>query len=239
MNIMTDISISITSEEVIQSMTLGKRDNSWMRQEIDKAVQIAQNLWNPAIVYAWADVKEISGQSLTLVNHNNSKSVILHIGPHVNLMIKAQKAFISVNTIGEELDRHVKELNRRNDRIGAFLLDSAGVVALSKVGDAASRIAEKQAIDRGWGTGARLSPGSLTGWPIEDQHPLCSLLLLKNSGIRLNEHNILIPFKSASGMIGIGPEYREQKVSSVCRLCIHKNTCWRSTELVCGDLNQD
>jgi hypothetical protein len=227
MNILTNISLEISAGEVMQSLSRGQRDAAWMMAEAETSVEKARKLWQPKIVYAWADVPEVRGESLALLPENRAESLLLHIGPHADLMAKAERAFISVSSIGDELDEQVRELNQKGEILTAFLLDCAGVVALDKVGSAAAELAEKEAAERGWGVGDRLSPGSLQGWPMEGQHELCSLLPLEDAGISLSEQGILRPFKSASGMIGIGPEYSGKKTGSVCRFCLHQNNCWR------------
>jgi len=223
--ILTDIPICITIEEIIRSISQGKHDLSRIYPEIEKAVEKAEKLWQPKIVYKWINVKQVKGESLILLPENKTKPVILNLGQHAGLMKKAKMAFICVNSIGQELDNQVQKLNKKGKPLDAYLLDSAGVAALSKVDDTASALAEKEAAYRDWGVGARLSPGSLQGWPVEDQHILCSLLPLKDSGIKLNEYGVLIPFKSASGMIGIGPGYTRQKTGSACRFCTRRHNC--------------
>ncbi len=101
------------------------------------------------------------------------------------------------------------------------------MVALGKVGDTAARMAEDRAREMGWGGGARLAPGSLVGWDTARQTEICALLPLDATDIRLTDSGLIVPFKSASGRIGLGPGYRDTTVGSVCALCRLKDGCWR------------
>ncbi|GBC62260.1 hypothetical protein DENIS_3229 [Desulfonema ishimotonii] len=227
MEILKNIPIELTPREVMASLSQGKRDPSWMIEPAEKAVEMARDLWEPLIIYDWLRVDGVDGENVNVASDNPGHSVSLHMGPHAGLTEKAEMALVSINSIGEKLDEKVRELNQSGETLLGYLLDSVGVMALSKVGDAASALAEKEAEERGWGVGARLSPGSLVGWPVEGQHQLCGLLPMEKAGLELNSGGIIIPFKSASGFIGMGPEYKSAKVGSVCKFCMHKETCWR------------
>ncbi|MFO7636656.1 MAG: vitamin B12 dependent-methionine synthase activation domain-containing protein [Clostridia bacterium] len=65
-----------------------------------------------------------------------------------------------------------------------------------------------------------MNPGSLEGWPIEEQASLFSLIgdVRENTGIELTESYLMIPQKSVSGILF--PSDREY---SNCKLCQRKN----------------
>ena len=227
MAIRIDIPIEITALEVSQALCRGRRDASWMQEQVEEAVEQARKLWSPCMVYEWIDILSVTGEAVRVRSQSLDAEVILNIGPHTHLVKPALKAFISVNTIGPRLDETVGILNRQGEMLAAYLMDSVGVVALSKVSDAANRMVETYAGELGWGVGDRLSPGSLKGWPTSGQREICALLDLNHAGLSLSDSGLLVPFKSASGFIGIGPEYKRQSVGSVCSLCNLKETCWR------------
>lgn len=230
MGILADIDIDVTAEEVVISLSQGRRDATWMIDEAKQALNAARDLWEPMIVFGWFRVAAVGKEMVALESMDGGIPVELSLGPHAGLMAPSTVALVSVNTIGEKLDGRVRALNHEGRSLAAYLLDSVGVVALSKVGDAASSLAEAEAECRRWGVGPRLSPGSLVGWPVEGQHQLCALLDLEAAGLRLTEHAVIIPFKSASGLIGLGPKFNSKKVGSVCRFCMHRETCWRRRE---------
>lgn len=106
--------------------------------------------------------------------------------PIPNLLERAELVLISVVTIGAQMDEHIRALNKFGQILESYLFDSIGVVALSKVGKAVRRLAETEADSRGWGVGDALGPGSLKGWPIEEQMNLCTLLPLKQINVKLH-----------------------------------------------------
>lgn len=227
MNLLTDISIKVTPQEVLQPLCRGRRDPSWMLDEAKVAIETALDLWLPVIVFDWVRVLGRNGETITVLTERTGQKTNLQIGPHAHLLSNAEMALVSTNSIGAKLDKKVNELNQKGENLAAYILDSVGVVGLSKVGSAASALAEQEAARRYWGVGPRLSPGSLKGWSMEGQHDLCSMLPLEQGGLKLNQNGLIIPFKSASGLIGLGPEYQSSRVGSVCNLCEHKDSCWR------------
>ena len=114
--------------------------------------------------------------------------------------------------------------------MAAYMLDSAGVVALGAVGEALRCLVEDTAAELGWGVSPSLSPGSLVGWALRDQQALCSLLPLEDIGVHLTRRCVLQPQKSASGLVGLGPGYDTARVGSVCKYCALQKTCWRRRE---------
>jgi hypothetical protein len=227
MPILSDIEIEVTAEEVARSLNRGRVVSEPMMRKTKEALDLARDLWEPVSVFDWIDVGAVEDKSILFFSANQNREVRLHVGPHADLLAKASIALVSVHSIGPKLDEAVRQLNSGGENLLAYLLDSVGVVALGRVGDIVRCVAESEAKARGWGVGVNLSPGSLVGWPLGDQVDLVSLLPLDRVGIVINESGILVPFKSVSAVIGLGPTYTSKKVGSVCRFCMHKQTCWR------------
>ena len=82
-----------------------------------------------------------------------------------------------------------------------------------------------EATARGLGTGMRASPGQ-EGWSIWQQQMLFGLLSAEEIGVRLTESCLMLPRKSVSFVIGLGPEMRPDAVT--CDFCSKRNRCrWR------------
>ncbi len=227
MPVLSDIPIELDAREVVLALHQGKKVPPSLVSETRTAISKSRPWMHPRALYAWVSVREVAGEKVVLQPANGNQHVSLNLGPHADLMTAAELALVSVVTIGGELNRQVDALNKAGEFLGAYLIDSIGVVALAEVGKTVRRYAEEQAAARGWGVSAALAPGSLQGWPIEGQFDLCSLLPLDEIDVRLNESGVLVPFKSASSLIGTGRRYRSQKVGSVCRFCMRADTCWR------------
>jgi hypothetical protein len=227
MNIIKDFKIEFTAEEVLSSQGKSKSVSDIIQTATDEAVDLAYQLINPVLLYDWFNVISLEEKHVTLKAKDSGKEKRIFVGPYVNELKEAQEVMIEVHTIGPTLEEKVQALNDSCEMLPAYLLDCAGVVALGKVNVNAHRMIEQVAAEKEWGVGASLSPGSLRGWPVNRQHELCSMLELDQINVQVNNSNLLIPLKSVSSMIGIGPEYTRKKVGSMCHLCNLKDTCWR------------
>ncbi len=227
MPVLTDMEIKLDAREVVLALHQGKKAPKALVDETKDAIAQSQDLVHPRALYEWVKVVGVNGEQVLLTPGNGDGDAVLKLGPHADLMAKAELALISIVTIGGEIDEHIDMLNKSGKLLEAYLLDSVGVVALAEVGKAVREYAEKEAASRGWGVGASLAPGSLQGWPIEGQFDLCALLPLDEIDVHLSESGVLVPFKSASGLIGMGRGYSAKIVGSVCRFCIRAETCWR------------
>ena len=226
MPILKDIPINLTPREVIASPQEQIRPG--LLRDAEEALALGATLWAPAAVYDLFDVLGVEGRQVHLSSPSNGGGrTLLHVGPKADLLQPARKVLVSVGTIGPALEHRVHELNTAREALKAYMLDSAGVVALGSVGEAVRCLAEEKAEELGWGVSPSLSPGSLVGWPLRGQRELCNLLDLGDIGVQLNNHYVLEPHKSASGLIGLGPGYESTSVGSVCKYCALQETCWR------------
>jgi hypothetical protein len=222
MPILRNIPVALTTEQVIASG--GRKPNRpELIQQAEEAIALGRTLWQPVAIYEWFDVEAVEGEQV----HLREPAASLHIGPKAHLLTSAQRVLVSVVTIGSALEQRVHELQTAGDIVEAYLLDSAGVVALGAAGETMRCEAEETAAELGWGVSPSLSPGSLVGWSVRGQRELCALLPLDEIDVRLNKHCVLEPHKSASGLIGLGPGYETDKVGSVCKYCALQKTCWR------------
>ncbi len=230
MPVLSDMEIELDAREVVLALHQGKKAPEALIGETSDAIAQLQNLIHPRAFYEWVKALGVDGAQVLLAPGNGGRNAILRLGPHADLMAEAELALISIVTIGNNLDERVYELNKSGELLEAYLLDSVGVVALAEVGNAIRKYAEMEAASRGWGVSASLAPGSLQGWPLMGQFDLCTLLPLDNIDVYLNESGVLLPFKSASSLIGMGRGYGSKQVGSVCRFCLCAETCWRRRE---------
>lgn len=230
MPILQDVPIALTAEEIIASPGSGPIKPSLLRHA-ERAIALGQELWQPRALYDWFDVDTVDGE-LVALSSSNGAGAELHIGPKADLLAPARRVLVSVVTIGPALEQRVQELQASGDAMTAYMLDSAGVVALGAVGEALRCLVEDTAAELGWGVSLSLSPGSLVGWALRDQRALCSLLPLDEIGVHLTRRCVLEPHKSASGLVGLGPDYDSTSVGSACKFCALQKTCWRRREEV-------
>jgi hypothetical protein len=221
----------LTGEGLVTSLTKGRRLSAELIQDAEEAIAVGQTLWQPRAVYDWFDVRGIEGETLHLAARDGTgREATLHIGPKADLLAAAERVLASVSTIGPALEQRVHELGAAREGMKSYMLDTVGVLAVGAVGTAIRHMAEESAAQLGWGLSPSLAPGSLVGWSVRGQRELCSLLPLDSISVQLNSQCVLMPQKSASGLIGLGPGYGSTHVGSVCKYCAISDTCWRRRE---------
>jgi hypothetical protein len=220
MPILKDIKLHISIDELLRAQGSAAQRPA-IYETARWAIAEAQRLAEPAAVWALLPVHQVDGERARV------GEAWLRVGSHADLLAPARQALVSVATIGPALEAEERRLVQEGSLLEGFMLDSAGVLALAAVGHSLSRLAEALAAQREWGVSLALAPGSLVGWPVYDQKALCSLLDLAAVGVTLNSSQVLVPHKSASRMVGLGPGYTARQVKSACRFCPQRETCWR------------
>jgi hypothetical protein len=216
--VLTGIDLDLGFEEFLESAGDSLRRPA-MHEGARHALAGAASLIAPAMAYDWYPLGALDRHTAEV------GGVIFRLGRHAELLGPACSAFVAVVTIGRELESSSRELQASGRALDAFLLDAAGVFVVGKLIAMAHSIVEKDAAERGWGVGAELAPGQLSGWDIAEQKLVGRLLDLEAIGVRVTESGMLVPQKSASIMVGIGPDYESSEVRSPCEYCDISDSC--------------
>ncbi len=136
----------------------------------------------------------------------------------------SREVAMAVCTLGPTLESRVREMFEE-DPVRALALDGAGVAALRRVSESVVRRIREQASSKGWGSGMRAQPGQ-EGWSIRQQQVIFDLVPAERIGVSLTESSLMIPQKSVSLVIGMGPDMRPDGVA--CDFCSKRGRCpWR------------
>ncbi|MCM8761480.1 MAG: hypothetical protein NC938_07280 [Candidatus Omnitrophica bacterium] len=135
----------------------------------------------------------------------------------------ANKVHIFLVTIGGLIEKAASRSMKIGDYLGGYLLDRIGSLAVESLAknfedDLRASCAAKEA-----SVSIRMSPG-YCDWPIEEQFKLAKLLKFSRAGVRLNESCMMIPRKSISAIVGVGPKGLFRYRKSPCAACA-KKTC--------------
>lgn len=218
MTVLTDIHLALRAEEFLEVQGAALRRPN-MRDAALRALDRAAEIVAPAVVYDYFKVEACSGSQVRVAG------VSFNLGRHAELLASAQEVLLAVATIGPQLEEEARVLQKAGQVLDAFLLGEAGVFAVGKLVEGCHGIVEMEAASRGWGVGAELAPGQLAGWAIAEQRLLCRLLDVAAIGVRVTDAGVLVPQKSASLMIGMGPEYESAVVHSPCKYCAMGDAC--------------
>jgi len=226
MPIIRDMPITITLDEILFRQTKGKPTEA-VQTMAEWAIERAGELIDPVVIYRVLKSTGIDGEELVLEGDTRLK-----LGPHADLIEPAEQVIITATTIGPRLEEEARRLMAGPDVMKGYMLDCAGVVAVGQASLAVRDVIEEMARAKGWGVGPSLYPGSPMGWPMQGQRDLLALLNIDEIGISLTKSCLMVPGKSGSGLVGIGPGYTDEKVGTLCHWCSLKDRCWRRKERV-------
>lgn len=223
--------ITFTWEDLLTNTKKSRRrePSSEMREAAEKAYKKGLSLLDLKAVYEIYDVEGVEGNnSLTLRAENNAFTESIYIGPRISYLAPAVKAVVGLCTAGSSIVEAMDKYSSDEEYLLMYYLDVFAVKALGELSEKLRKRVEEIAAAKGWGVGPSMQPGSVTGWEVSGQSDLHRLGKGNTIGLRVNDSHFLLPRISSSTIIGIGPDYKDVKVGSMCHECIRRETClWR------------
>jgi cobalamin-dependent methionine synthase I len=129
-------------------------------------------------------------------------------------------------TIGPHLEEWSRELMAAGDVVRGFIVDALASETVEQAAEWLERKVADHMQPNGWSLTNRYSPG-YCGWSVAEQQKLFSLLPQDFCGVKLTPSSLMLPIKSVSGVIGLGPNVKRDP--SVCSICDMKD-CFRRFE---------
>ena len=172
----------------------------------------ARRVFQPRWVY-----REIQVESVDLASCRTQEGCALLIRELPGRWGPIARLGLAVITIGEAIEDRIEALFAAREFPLAYMLDSLGSVATEALAEGFLRRLCAERLAQGLKVTSRLSPGYQV-WPIEEQRKVFALLPAARIGVQLNPYCIMMPRKSISFAVGIGPEAKMSGVSP-CQAC--------------------
>jgi len=185
---------------------------------IDDYVENADQLIDPSYSYTIQDIKRIQGSSVLI-----DGSIIFESQIIARLLEQCHKVAVFLATIGKHLEETARRLADDGFVLRAAVLDAIGSDAVGRVADFVQARVKEIAENQGLVISPRFSPG-YCDWDITQQQTLFRAVDGDSAGVRLTKGCLMVPRKSISGIIGIGPPHRGVERYNPCRTC-HKRDC--------------
>jgi cobalamin-dependent methionine synthase I len=138
------------------------------------------------------------------------------------LLEDCQKVAVFVLTVGGRLSELVRQLSKDGLMVQAAVLDAIGSDAAETLAHVVQDIVAQEAEAEGMGISQRFSPG-YCDWRVSQQKMVFRAMGGKTAGVRLTDGCLMIPQKSISGIIGIGPADKVESYNP-CLTC-NKSDC--------------
>ena len=180
------------------------KEGSHHAEEFDRLIQGAQTVGKPKTLYKEAFIESRTDDTVTL-DGITFKSRILRVN-----LENVYRVFPYVITSGLELEEWSKKIA---DFLQEFWVEEIKETVLYMARDSfVKQVREYHQL----GQIARMNPGSLADWPIEEQRPLFTLLgnAQELIGVHLTPSLMMVPTKSVSGIL-----FPTEVDFSSCQLC--------------------
>jgi len=130
---------------------------------------------------------------------------------------------VLIASVGAEMDGWLHEQSAGGDVVAAYVADALGSVLAEAIVAFGLEWLERHVASEGLRITNSYSPG-YCGWDVSEQHALFSLLPDDFCGVRLCESGLMLPIKSVSAVVGIGPDAERRDYG--CALC-RKADCYK------------
>ena len=223
MPVIRDIPLSLKTSEVVRRQGLG--GGAKVRPEIRLLIRELlaslkkSHLLEPAVAYEQYTVKNMNDSQISLEGDK-----ALH-GPLLPAIFpEARELAVMLCTIGPKLEEQVMEYSSDGETLRGMILDGIGSSAVDKLVSEVLRLIATEASSRGYDISSPINPG-MPGFPLIEQWNLLGLTRADEIGVSLTASGVLVPRKSTSMIIGIGPQMTRWTQTEVCARCSLRETC--------------
>jgi hypothetical protein len=186
----------------------------------EEALAMGRELMAPRLVYRAAVV---TGGAADRIDAGGER---LHIPQIARLWGAVEAVGAGICTVGDGIERRVRELFDAREFPLAVMLDSVGSAAVESLAEYANDLLCQEGLSAGTRVSNRISPG-YAGWDTAEQAALFRLCPGDPIGVTLNEACFMTPGKSISWLVGIGPEARVDHYFTQCRRCWMRDCAYR------------
>lgn len=183
----------------------------------ERAVAEGMPLLTPIVIYHRLLVESVRHERIAL--HGGRLLTGKLVAEH---LAAAQEIVVIAATIGGDLEDRISQVLKL-DTMYALALDGFGTAAIETLATATCHYFSEAAAGEGMDTTIPLAPGMM-GWPLEvGQKEIFAVLDTDKIGLKLTSHGVMIPRKSLSMVVGLGPEV--MKGARTCNYCAMQGTC--------------
>jgi hypothetical protein len=223
MPVIRDIPLSLKIREVLRRQGLGggakvRPEIRILIRELLTIVKKAR-LLEPAVAYEYYTVSTMNGSQISL---EGDKAI--H-GPLIPAIFpEAKELAVLLCTIGPGLEKQVTDYSKSDEAMRGMILDGIGSTAVDMMALEVLRRLANEVSSRGYEISSPVNPG-MPGFPLTEQWNLLGLVNADEIGVSLTASGVMVPRKSASMVMGIGPKMTRWTQAKVCARCSLRETC--------------
>ncbi len=223
MPVIRDIPLSLKPSEVLRRQGLGR--GAKVRPEIRLLIRELlaslnkSRLLEPAVAYEYYRVRSMNGSRISLEGDK-----ALH-GPLLPAIFpEAKELAVILVTIGPKLEKQVTDYSKKGAALQGMTLDGIGSAAVDKLVAEFLRLIATEVSSRGYEISSPVNPG-MPGFPLTEQWNLLGLVKAGEIEVTLTSSGMMVPRKSTSMVMGVGPQMTRWTQAEVCARCTLRETC--------------
>jgi len=206
--------IDIDSQQVLRNIGYGADCEPSARIEslISDYIENTCHLTEPLYSYVVKRISLVQGSRVVIEGSVTFQSEVI-----ARLLEQCEKVAVFLVTISGHLEETVNQLAADGLVLQAAVLDTIGSGVIETVTDFVQERISEDARTQGLCISRRFSPG-YCDWDISEQKMVFRAMNGDYAGIRLTEQCLMLPQKSISGIIGIGPCNKVENYNP-CKTC--------------------
>jgi hypothetical protein len=223
MPVVRDIPLSLGIKEVLRRQGLG--GGAKVQPEIKSLILKLlvglenEHLLEPAAAY---ERYKVTGMTSGQISLAGGKAV--H-GPALPAFFpEARELAVIVCTIGPRLEKQASDYTKNGQALRGMLLDGIGSAAVDKLIPEVINLIAAGVAPLGYEVSSPVNPG-MPGLAMTEQRNIMELTKADKIGVSLTSSGILVPRKSVSMVIGIGPRMTRWTQAEVCARCDLRESC--------------
>jgi hypothetical protein len=155
---------------------------------------------------------------------HSESNILAHARMLSSVLAEAQELAYVLCTIGPKLENQVSRYNEMGECLRGVLLDGIGNAAVDSLSQLSCRLIAKEVASHGYQISSPISPG-MTVFPITRQQEFLEMVPAQEIGVSFTSLGMLVPRKSASMVIGMGPQVPKWSRAESCARCNLNRTC--------------
>jgi uncharacterized 2Fe-2S/4Fe-4S cluster protein (DUF4445 family) len=227
--------IHIEESEVIR--LLGYRDQAEPDEEIFESIREeirnCKSYIEPVVYFERANIKSVDQNMVALDN-----GVVFEGDFITSRLSKCSSIIASITTLGEDIDKVIKNAFEEGDFLKGMVVDHIGTLAVDYVNKAFWTKLVDSLGNTNIGITSRLSPGD-TAWDLSEQTKIFQVIGKDKVNVKLTESYLMKPIKSTSLVYGFGENIGVTKLGHICTECNMKHCAYRADNRVELTINKN
>lgn len=213
----------LTAKERLGQISEGSTRKEVLK-ELGIALKAARSISDPKALFVKKAVTALNKGSIELEGGTKLSSAELS-----SYMKGAEYIYAYLVTIGKGIEDAASSEMSSGDHLLGYLLDRIGSFAAESMAkNAEDHLRRTLAADR-LSVSMRFSPG-YCDWAVEEQSKLDKIIDFSKIGVTLTESFMMVPKKSISAIVGVGPKKLFANIKSPCALCNMKVCDYRRND---------